>query len=361
MKPDSFYTKYIKDYKWMQMKGDRLWCTICKSQSSSDTLFTSEGTTGGQKGFTKQILTDHVKSKSHKNAVDGLKERKNTTKLMRKTWNDFLSVKDYSNKKILYSTMASYFIAKNDLPFHLMEDVTDLIGTSIKMYTKNATPFEGGAAYNTDKDAKELTVLHANLIREKTIDMVQGAEYFSVMIDESTDISTTKNLSLMVRFLHENDVVVRNLDLVELKGSTSEVIYNCLLATLEKHHLDIRKMVGFGSDGCSVMTGSISGVQTRIRELVSYCITCHCSAHRLALAAKDSAIGYPVESLVHVADLVTAYFNRSATRLSRLETKLSSLDQNFTIPLKSAYTRWLSHGNQAENLHAIFVGVYQVI
>jgi len=47
-------------------------------------------------------------------------------------------------------------------------------------------------------------------------------------------------------------------------------------------------MVGFGSDGASVMTGRKTGVATRLKCKQPFLITIHCAAHRLALAAADA-------------------------------------------------------------------------
>ena len=50
--------------------------------------------------------------------------------------------------------------------------------------------------------------------------------------------------------------------------------------------LDINKLRSFGSDGCAVMVGRVSGVASLLKVL-------HCINHRLALATAHAADNIP--------------------------------------------------------------------
>ena len=50
--------------------------------------------------------------------------------------------------------------------------------------------------------------------------------------------------------------------LLEVEDGTSNTITESILALLKKLNLDVRKMMGFGSDGASVMVGMSTGVAT---------------------------------------------------------------------------------------------------
>ena len=60
-----------------------------------------------------------------------------------------------------------------------------------------------------------------------------------------------------------------------------------LLDMLKEHHLDPKQIVSQGYDGASVMSGRCSGVQERIREVVTQARYIHCYAHNLNLALVD--------------------------------------------------------------------------
>ena len=52
--------------------------------------------------------------------------------------------------------------------------------------------------------------------------------------------------------------------------------------------MDIKACVGQSYDGANVMSGHVSGVQTRIQKLAEWAIYVHCYAHRLNLVVVDS-------------------------------------------------------------------------
>lgn len=53
-------------------------------------------------------------------------------------------------------------------------------------------------------------------------------------------------------------------------------------------HLDMAKLVGQGYDGAANMSGHLSGVQTRIRQLYPKARYVHCASHRLNLALSNT-------------------------------------------------------------------------
>ena len=57
---------------------------------------------------------------------------------------------------------------------------------------------------------------------------------------------------------------------------------------LENLQLDKEKLCAFVSDGAAVMTGSRSGVASRLKDENPQIISVHCICHRLALACTDT-------------------------------------------------------------------------
>ena len=58
-------------------------------------------------------------------------------------------------------------------------------------------------------------------------------------------------------------------------------------SVLDQYHLDPSCIVSQGYDGASVMSGNISGVQQRMKEVAPYAVYIHCYAHTLNLALVD--------------------------------------------------------------------------
>lgn len=79
----------------------------------------------------------------------------------------------------------------------------------------------------------------------------------------------------------------------------------------------MKNIVGFASDGASVMLGRKSSVMTRLKTAVPQFFTLHCVCHSLALCASTSCTAIPkdVESLL--TD-VYSYFKYSSVRTQNL-------------------------------------------
>lgn len=131
---------------------------------------------------------------------------------------------------------------------------------------------------------------------------------YSLMVDESTDISTTKQLCIVVRFLDSADNKIKTtlLDLVELSDGTAETLHNTVLKTLEMHGLSIKNCLGLCTDGANAMCGEHNSLFSRLREDNKELILVKCSCHSLDLVASKSmeAIPSAVEHLVRETQLL---------------------------------------------------------
>ena len=64
---------------------------------------------------------------------------------------------------------------------------------------------------------------------------------------------------------------------------------NAIRASVTSYGLDLKKLVGFGSDGCSTMLGKKGGVALKLQQWSPCLLAFHCPAHRLQLAILDIA------------------------------------------------------------------------
>ena len=87
-------------------------------------------------------------------------------------------------------------------------------------------------------------------------------------------------------------------------------------------------LVGFGSDGASVMVGSKSGVTTRMKALNPFLVSVHCAATRLALAS--SQVTKDITYLTKFMEMLHAiynYFHNSAVRSAKLHAVQAALEE----------------------------------
>lgn len=93
---------------------------------------------------------------------------------------------------------------------------------------------------------------------------------YSLLIDESTDVSVLKFLGISIMYFNQSEgqVVTTYLALVEMEACDSEAITKAVTSTLKNKGLDIRNMVGLGSDNSSVMVGINNGVYEKMLNKV---------------------------------------------------------------------------------------------
>jgi len=85
-------------------------------------------------------------------------------------------------------------------------------------------------------------------------------DMYSLLIDESTDIAVLKYLGIAIMYLSksQNKIITSFLSLEELVECNAMSIVTAIKTCLKKFYLDIKNMVGLGSDNASVMLALIT-------------------------------------------------------------------------------------------------------
>ena len=117
-----------------------------------------------------------------------------------------------------------------------------------------------GNRYRNNKASTEFMKYIAEATREPTKNMLQNAPFLSILSDGSTDVSTKEQEICYVRTCVKGEVTVRMLGLKSVARATAENIKSAIEnSVVEYGGLTIdqfySKLVGFGSDGASVMVG----------------------------------------------------------------------------------------------------------
>ena len=128
-----------------------------------------------------------------------------------------------------------------------------------------------------------------NKVREMVCNNAKAASVYSVLVDESKDISKKEQLSVALRYVDDEAVVQEHfLTFTEATTCTAEGLTDHILATLNQFDLDPQHIVSQGYDDDAVMSGKYSGVQEHLRQAAPYAVYIHCYAHTLNLVLVDS-------------------------------------------------------------------------
>lgn len=181
---------------------------------------------------------------------------------------------------------------------------------------------------------------------------VVGERRFSLLSDESSDISVHKYSSMAI--IYHIEAKGKNIStfpiLTELDESYADAIVGSLKGTLEYFGLNFNKLRGIGTDNASVVVGVNNGVYKRLNGEVPSLVLVRCVCHSFQLTVSAAA----AEALPRNVELVGSEtyncFSRSSTRqlaYNKLYNLISDNHNQMKI-VQSSQTRWLSIANAVE-------------
>ena len=113
---------------------------------------------------------------------------------------------------------------------------------------------------------------------------------FSLLVDEATDISTTKYLGFAIRYFSESMQKIKStyLGLSELKGADALSLSEAVQSTMQSWGLKGDNMVGLGTDGANVMKGEHHSLQSLLKQSIPHLVHISCICHSIDLIAKEA-------------------------------------------------------------------------
>ena len=202
------------------------------------------------------------------------------------------------------------------------------------------------ASYQSDRAAEEFQDAICRVIEKDLKEKVSSSNIVSLMCDESDDITVNKKLVVFARFIPKGgdfEPVTLYLDDVSIDKGDAETVYNNLKSSALSKGIDMKKVMYFGSDGASVMTGHKSGVIARLCEDQPYVLNIHCMAHKLALCTSQAAES--VTFLKKYKEALTNlfyYFKHSSLRTANLS-KIEEVLNDKKLKIKEVHSvRWFA-------------------
>ncbi|KAL4152846.1 hypothetical protein QTP88_000679 [Uroleucon formosanum] len=147
-------------------------------------------------------------------------------------------------------------------------------------------------------------LIEATIINgKKLVNVIYKSKCFSVLADETTDISTKEQLSICVRYIDENNKLHENfLQFFEIDSLTGNDLANSILNGLNRYGFDCNYLYDQGYDGASNMAGRFKRVQTIVRSKYPNAIYVHCAAHSLNLAVSTASGIKPIRYCLEVIE-----------------------------------------------------------
>lgn len=170
-------------------------------------------------------------------------------------------------------------------------------------------------------------------------------QYFSILIDESTDISVNKLLCVLAKYVdkHTGKCVTRLLELITVDGKNCDAdhLYNAFKICLNKKNIPVNNIIGLASDNANVMLGKNNSFMTRLKDETRALIVIPCICHSAALVANKACLKLPRTPEEFIKS-VASFFSMSAKRTAELREMQEYFKMSQLKMLKLSGTRWLS-------------------
>lgn len=175
-----------------------------------------------------------------------------------------------------------------------------------------------------------------------------GDSKYSLLLDESTDISVSKYLGVVIRYFsdREGKVISTFLGLVYLDKADATTIAKAVSDLLKSCEIKMSNLVGIGTDNASVMTGVNNGLHQILKAEydLPQLVLVRCVCHSLQLAvshASQQSLPRNIEFLVRET---YNWFSISPNRRQayRQIYEVINCGENPLAITKVCATRWLS-------------------
>lgn len=188
----------------------------------------------------------------------------------------------------------------------------------IYQHFQESTIFKGTSSQIQNDVIHSISSVLLDLIKAE----INDAQFISVMLDETTDISLRSQLSTMIRYVSATtgEVHERFISFSDISSNRgAEAISNHIIKVIQDLKCE-NKIIGQAYDGAAVMAGELNGAQARVRRVFPAAKYIHCSAHKLNLVLSNS-VTHIKECKIFFATLsgIPTFFSHSTKRSNHLE------------------------------------------
>lgn len=179
-------------------------------------------------------------------------------------------------------------------------------------------------------------------IETQLLERINTSPWYALQVDESTDLDNKAILLVYVRYLYQEDVHEDMLCALSLPTKTTAAEVFKSLDDYISGKLKWSFCVGICTDGAAAMTGRLSGLTTRIKEVAPECESTHCVIHREMLASRK--IPPELNSVLNDVVKVINHIKAHALNSRLFEQLCEEMNAEHRHLLLYTEIRWLSRG-----------------
>ena len=183
--------------------------------------------------------------------------------------------------------------------------------------------------------------------------------YFSLQLDESTDVVDTSQMAIFVRMAFSDFTIKEDLlKFIPLKGHTTGLeLFSHLKNLISSEKIPISKMVGLTTDGAPAMVGCDKGFVALCHKDESFpqFLSYHCIIHQQALCGNFLNLNNVMKLVVKIVNKIRA----QALQRRLFKTLADEIDCQYGELLLHSEVRWLSRGRVLKRFNDVLPAILQ--
>ena len=232
-----------------------MFCSCCQ-QSGKSNPFTS-----GCINYGTSTLVRHIESQDHRNALQEIE--------MAESFQEAVMNSVSSQEQAVVSGMRTvYWLAEEQIATEKYKSLMNILKMLGCKDIENLNVAKN-ASYNSVQTAKDFQSVIAECIQDEITEKLHKSPFVSVMADESTDIAVSKKLLIYAKLICDGIVpethFLTNIT-IEEEQCTAPVVTQKIQNVIAARSIPVDKVMCFGSDGASIMTGRVGGVSTFLKK-----------------------------------------------------------------------------------------------
>ncbi|XP_038055857.1 uncharacterized protein LOC119727856 [Patiria miniata] len=240
-----FDPKWMETFQWLLRTSAGMVCTVCRKHlvgAARAHPFVNEPSIN----YRLDAVSRHEKSSSHISCIEK-EQTLRTGKTLPKIVCERADIEHWALEGCF---RLMYQMLRQEVPHHtnykgfleLMEDC------GCKYF--EALRVDSNTNYCSHRIIDELlAIINDSVLQPLLIDL-QKSRAWSILIDESTDISVTQELAICVMFLNQHSKVETTfLDMVPVTNGKGETVTDAILQLLQRHDLSMKNLRSIASDG----------------------------------------------------------------------------------------------------------------
>ena len=296
-------SSWYKAHPWISVCSSdyKVYCATCRAAIEQNLLnskptkstFIHHGFNNWKKALEK--FREHECSNMHKEATEKLAAKTRGVGIDTKLNAQLGSDQEFHRKMLMKLLQAIQYLSRQGLPLRAhREDTESFSGNLYQLLLLQAKDCPEMISWLHQKDyispeiVNEIISSMGQCVLRNILADVSTALWYSIIVDEATDISHNEQMSLSVRWTdHSYDIHEYTLGLIQLPNTKAETIFSAIKDVLIRCSLPINQCRGQAYDGASNMSGIKNGVQALFKAEAKQALYVHCLAHSLNLCLKD--------------------------------------------------------------------------